>query len=196
MTLSRFAVALATCTLLGACSSDDRTRLIAGGGLAGGMAMERAEELAIGGATLRDFSESSDLGYVARVHGGVQFSRGWAAVVELEYTDVTFDLDGREADATEVSTFGSVRYTLEIDSPVRPYVKAGAGYARSLEGSEDGSFGLKGAVGVQAELSEAVVLYGEAQYVEYFSPSYSITGVGVESESTTVGLHGGVEFRF
>ena len=157
--------------------------------------MEEAEALAVPGATLDDFSESSDLGYVARVHGGMQFSRGWAAIVELEYTDVTFDLDGQDVDGTELSTFGSLRYTLEIDSPVRPYVKAGAGYARSFEGSEDGSFGLRGAVGLQAELSEAVVLYGEAQYTEYFSPHYSITGVGVESESATVGVHAGVELR-
>jgi len=191
----RFVFALLACALLGACSSGDRTRLVVGGGLAGGMATEKAEELALPGVTLRDFSESSDLGYVLRAHGGLQFSRGWAAIVELEYTDVTFDLDGQEADATEVSTFASLRYTLEIDLPVRPYVKAGLGWAASLEGSEDSSFGAKGAVGVQVELTDSIALYGEAQYTEYFSPTYSITGVGVESESSTVGLHAGLELK-
>lgn len=195
MNTHRLAVAFLACALLGACSSGERTRLIVGGGLAGGMATEKAEELAIPGATLRDFSESSDVGYVLRAHAGAQFSRGWAAVVELEYTDVTFDLDGKEADATEVSTFASLRYTLEIDLPVRPYVKAGIGYARSLEGSEEGSFGAKGALGVQVELTESVALYGEAQYAEYFSPTYSITGAGVESESSTVGVHAGLELK-
>jgi opacity protein-like surface antigen len=197
MALPRFCLAAFACLSLTACTDGERSRLIVGGGLAAGMAMEKADELAATpGVTLRDFSESSDLGYVARVHGGVQISRGWAAIVELEYTDVTFNLEGRDVEATELSTFGSLRYTLEIDTPLRPYVKAGIGYAKSFEGNEDTSFGAKGAVGVEFALSEAMVLYGEAQYSEYFSPTYSITGVGVESESSTVGLHGGVELRF
>ncbi len=196
MTLFRPVFALCAGLALTACSSADRPQLIVGGGLALGMAMEKAEELVDQGATLRDFSENSDAGYVARVHGGVQMTRGWAAIVELEYTDVTFDLNGEEADATEVSTFASLRYALDVGLPVRPYVKAGAGYARSLEGSEDDSFGLKGAVGLQLDLSEAAAIYGEVQYVEYLAPSYSITGVGVESESATVGVHGGVELKF
>jgi len=195
MKTQRILAAFLACALLGACSSGDRTRLIVGGGLAAGMATEKAEELAIPGATLMDYSESSDLGYVVRAHGGVQMSRGWAAIVELEYTDVTFDLDGQEADATELSTFGSLRYTLEIDLPIRPYAKAGIGFAKSFEGSEESSFGVKGALGVQVELTESIAVYGEAQYVEYFSPNYSITGVGVESESSTVGVHAGLELK-
>ena len=134
--------------------------------------------------------------YVARVHGGVQLSRGWAALVELEYTDVTFDMDGREVDGTEVSSFASLRYTLEINSPLRPYAKAGVGYARSLEGDRNDTYGAKVAVGAQFDLSEAVSLYGEGQYVEYFSPDYSIIGVGMRSDAVSYGVHAGAEFRF
>jgi len=194
MISQRFVVTLSLCFLLGACSSE-RTRIILGGGLAAGMAMEEAEELRANGATFDDVLESSELGYVVRAHGGLQMSRGWAAIVELEYTDVTFDLNGQEVDGTAVSTFGSLRYTLEIDTPIRPYAKVGAGFAKSLEGEEESSFGVKGALGLQFDLADSLSLYGEAQYVEYFSPDYSITGIGVDSESITYGVHVGVEAR-
>ena len=193
--MQRLLLATLVGLLLGACSSE-RSRFVAGGGLAAGMAREDAEAMHAAGATIQQISESSDVGYVARVHGGVQLSRGWAALVELEYTDVTFDMNGREVDCTELSTFGSLRYTLEINSPLRPYAKAGVGVAKSFEGEEQTAYGAKVAVGAQFDLSEAVSLYGEGQYVEYFTPDYSIIGVGMRSDSVTYGVHAGVEFRF
>ncbi len=171
-------------------------KVVVGGGISASIAKEDADVATVDGLALRELSESSDVGYVARVHGGIQVSRGWAAIVELEYTDVTFDYDGRDVDATALSTFGNLRYTLDVGLPLRPYAKVGAGYALSLEGEREDSLGIKGAVGVLVDLSDSVALYGEAHYVEFLSSDFSITGVGIEAESATYGIDAGLELSF